>query len=49
MQSVNKTESLMFIFICSLFVLFIEIMFFHSGLIFSVLIAGAFMYIGRKK
>ncbi|TYR79979.1 cell wall-active antibiotics response protein [Priestia megaterium] len=49
MKHMNKTDYFNFIIVCSLFVLFIEIVFFHSAFIFSALVAGAFIYVGRKK
>lgn len=37
------------IIITALFILFVEVVFFHSGFIFALLVAGAFIYIGRKR
>ncbi|KXG08404.1 hypothetical protein AT864_03352 [Anoxybacillus sp. P3H1B] len=45
----KKTDYISWTILIGVLLLAIEISFFHQGLIFSLLVSGAFVYIGRKK
>ncbi|MBM7690602.1 lia operon protein LiaF [Peribacillus deserti] len=44
-----KTDHINLLIWISIFLIFVELLFFHSGLIFSLLLSAGLIYIGRKK